>query len=283
MSKPFWPNGARCAVTLSFDLDGMSAWLNRGPEFADYPSILAMGEYGPKVGAPRILDVLDAANLKATFFVPGFEAELHGPLLRDMVARGHEVAHHGYKHEYVWLLTPEEERQALQRGIKAIEDAIGQKPFGWRAPGYEMSPRTLDLLAEHDFIYSSSQMGDDVPYFPSETYPRLVELPVAWMLDDYAYFMYLPMVKLQAPPASPDQVFSSWAAEFDGLYRFGRSFTITLHPEITGRPSRLRVLERLIDHIQSHSDVVFMRSIDLARFWLEQGKGEPAADRHQRK
>lgn len=274
-SRSVWPNDARCVVTLSFDIDGMAGWLNRGPEFAEYRSILSMGEYGPNVGVPRILDLLDVEGLKASFFVPGFEAEHHGPLMRDILARGHEIAHHGYRHEYVWTLSPAAEREAFERGLKALQDATGQTPRGWRAPGFEVSPYSFDLLAEHGFLYSSCQMGNDIPYPASERHPDLVELPVSWMLDDFAYFFYLPMLKVQAPPATPDHAFAVWASEFDGMYRFGRTFMITLHPQITGRPSRLALLERLIHHMKTRPDVAFMRAVDLAQYWSESQKGRP--------
>jgi peptidoglycan/xylan/chitin deacetylase (PgdA/CDA1 family) len=273
VSSLVWPGGARAVVVLSFDIDGAAGWLNRGPEFARYPSILSMGEYGPNVGVPRILDTLDAEGIRATFFVPGLEAEHHPALMRDIVSRGHEIAHHGYQHEYVWTLGPDQEREVFRRGLRALEDATGATPRGWRAPGFELSPQSIDILAEHRFVYSSSQMGNDIPYPASARHPGIVELPVSWMLDDYAYFVYLPMVKLQAPPATPDHAFTVWAAEFDGLYRFGRCFVLTLHPQITGRPSRLAVLERLIHHIKTRPDVAFLRAIDLAEHWIRTGGG----------
>jgi peptidoglycan/xylan/chitin deacetylase (PgdA/CDA1 family) len=276
-AAPVWPNAARAVVVLSVDIDGAASWLNRGPEFARYPSILSMGEYGPTVGVPRILDLLEAEGVPATFFVPGFEAEHHPALMRDILARGHEIAHHGYRHEYVWTLGAEQERETFQRGLRALEDATGQTPRGWRAPGFELSPYSLDLLTEHGFVYSSSQMGNDIPYPASDRHPELVELPVSWMLDDFAFFLYLPMVRLQSPPATPDHAFAVWAAEFDGLYRFGRCFILTLHPELTGRPSRLAVLERLIHHIKARPDVAFLRAIDLAEHWIRSRRDRPAA------
>ena len=274
---PRWPSGARAVVVLSVDIDGAAGWLNRGPEFARYPSILSMGEYGPNVGVPRILDLLDAEGLHVTFFVPGFEAEHHPDLMREILARGHEIAHHGYRHEYVWTLGPDEEREVFRRGLKALEDVTGRTPRGWRAPGFEMSPHSLDILTEHGLLYSSSQMGNDIPYPASERHPDLVELPVSWMLDDFAYFMYLPMLRLQAPPATPEHAFAAWAAEFDGLYQFGRGFVLTLHPEITGRPSRLAVLQRLIQHIKTRPDVAFLRAVDLAEHWIQTRPSHPGA------
>ncbi len=264
-----WPSGARCPVTLTVDVDGMSVWLNRGPEFARLPSICSMGEYGPNVGVPRILDVLDAEGVKATFFVPGFEAEHHPALMRDILARGHEIGHHGYKHEHVWKLTPEAEREVFLRGLKALQDVTGETPRGWRAPGGEMSPHSIDLLAEHGFLYSSCQMGNDVPYPASERHPGIVEVPIHWMLDDYSYFFYQPWVGAGSPPATPDHAFAAFSAEFDGLHRFGRMFMLVMHPEITGRASRLAVLERVIRHAKSRPDVCFMRVVDLAEHWTK--------------
>jgi peptidoglycan-N-acetylglucosamine deacetylase len=269
--SPVWPGGARAVVVLSFDIDGAAGWLNRGPEFARYPSILSMGEYGPNVGVPRILDLLEAEAVPATFFVPGLEAEHHPALMREILRRGHEIGHHGYQHEYVWTLEPEQEREVFRRGLRALEEATGVRPRGWRAPGFELSPRSLDILAEHGFVYSSSQMGNDIPYPASPRHASIVELPVSWMLDDWSYYLYLPMVKLQAPPATPEHTFAVWAAEFDGLYRFGRCFVLTLHPQLTGRPSRLGVLERLIRHIKTRPDVAFLRAIDLAEHWIRTG------------
>lgn len=275
MTRNPWPDGVRCPVTLTVDVDGMSVWLNRGPEFARLPALVSMAEYGPTVGVPRILDLLDAEGVKATFFVPGFEAEHHPALTRDIVARGHEIAHHGYKHEHVWKLPPEAEREVFGRGLRAIQDVTGQTPRGWRAPGGEMSPQSIDLLAEHGFLYSSSQMGDDVPYPATDRHPGIVEVPLHWMLDDYSYYFYQPWVGAAAPPAAPDQVFGAFAAEFDGLHRFGRMFMLVVHPEITGRASRLAVLERVIRHAKSRPGVVFMRVIDLVEQWLENRASGP--------
>src|SRR5439155_670199 len=83
---------------------------------------------------PRILDLLDAEGLHVTFFVPGFEAEHHPDLMREILARGHEIAHHGYRHEYVWTLGPDEEREVFRRGLKALEDVTGRTPRGRTAP-----------------------------------------------------------------------------------------------------------------------------------------------------
>jgi len=112
-----WAGDTNCVVTLTFDIDGPSATLRRNPELADHPSVISMGEFGPKVGAPRILDLLDEHGVKATFFIPGWVAERNEELVLDVARRGHEVAHHGYLHEPPSSLGPgEDEGAILDRG-----------------------------------------------------------------------------------------------------------------------------------------------------------------------
>lgn len=70
-----WKNGARCAVMLSFDVDGEALWIARDPALADRPIHMSMGAYGPKTGVPRILRILDRHDIKAGFFIPGWTME----------------------------------------------------------------------------------------------------------------------------------------------------------------------------------------------------------------
>ena len=94
-----WKDGVQCAVNIGFDVDGVSSWLGRDGDFANRPVAMTMGEYGPKVGVPRILDLLEEYGIKGSFFVPGHTAENHPNIVPDLLERGHEVAHHGYIHE----------------------------------------------------------------------------------------------------------------------------------------------------------------------------------------
>ena len=101
-----WPGETQCVAMLGFDVDGVSSWLNRDPNFKNHPSLMSMAEYGPSVATPRILNLLDAHEIPASFYVPGYVAETHPRLVREIVAHGHEVAHHGYMHEPPSTLTP---------------------------------------------------------------------------------------------------------------------------------------------------------------------------------
>ena len=265
-----WPGDTQCVVTLTFDIDGPSATLRRNPELANHPSVISMGEFGPALGAPRILDLLGEHGVQATFFVPGWIAERNEGLVLDIVRRGHEVAHHGYLHEPPSSLGPgEDEGEILDHGSRVLEGITGERPKGYRSPSWELSPNSLRLLHDRGFAYDSSLMGDDVPYWVGEPGRRLVELPVHWSLDDAPYYSYAPAAGRTAPMALPQDVLTAWQWEFDGAYRHGRAFMLTLHPHTTGRFARLEALDRLVEYIKRHEGVRFMRCIDLAEEWVE--------------
>jgi peptidoglycan/xylan/chitin deacetylase (PgdA/CDA1 family) len=242
LARVTWPDGARCAVTLSFDVDAESGYLCRGQEYARRLSSLSQGRYGIRRGLPRLLDLLDKHGLHATFFVPGDTAERYPQEISAVRANGHEIGHHGYLHERPDTLSPEQERVVLERGLTALEQTLGVRPVGYRSPAWEITPTTLALLEEYGFLYDSSCMGEDVPYLEQDAGHRLLELPVQWLLDDWPHFAY--DGDGGRAPAAPETVYQIWAAEFDGLYAEGGYFLLTMHPEVIGRPHRLALLER---------------------------------------
>ncbi|MBI4198683.1 MAG: polysaccharide deacetylase [Chloroflexi bacterium] len=260
-------------VMLTFDVDGVSAVLRRNPEMADHPSLMSMYEFGPSVGVFRIMDLLEEYRIKASFFIPGYVAETHVGMVKEVQRRGHEVGNHGYLHEPPSSLGPgEDEGAILDRGNRILQGITGEQPLGYRSPSWELSGRSLDLLAERGFVYDSSLMGNDIPYFvEASDGKRLVELPVHWAQDDVPYYAFAPVTGRTAPPASPADVLNAWQWEFDGAYRYGRAFMLTMHPHTSGRLARIMALEKLILHMRSQPGVEFMRCIDVAQGWTEQG------------
>ena len=264
-----WPDELRCVVMLSFDVDGVSGAINQNPDSARLPSFMSMREYGPSVATPRILDLLDDYGIKASFYIPGYVAETHEDLVRDIQRRGHEIGHHGYMHEPPATLTREQEADVLDKGIGILERITGEKPLGYRSPSWELSEDSLALLAERGFVYDSSLMGNDIPYRVDADGRDIVEVPVHWELDDVPYFNYSPALGVRNVMADPEQVYRAWSAAFEGMHHYGRSFVLTMHPFTIGRPGRLRMLECLIRYIQTFPDVAFMRTIDVARWFAE--------------
>ena len=245
-------------VCITFDIDAEAGVLARDPANAGRPVVISAGRYGPRAALPHILDLLDRHEVPATFFVPGWTADHHTDAVAECARRGHEIAHHGYHHiRPDRLESADAEREELERGSAAIESATGERPAGYRAPNWELSPNTLPLLAQLGFAYSSNMMDADGPYRHVDQ-PSLAELPVSWTLDDWPHFGERP----EAPPARVGEI---WRAEFDAQRRReGAAFMLAMHPQIIGRPARLAMLDRFIEHIKSYGAIEFLRCRELA-------------------
>lgn len=263
-----WPGGARCAVMLTFDLDAESLWLNLDPENARRPGTLSQGAYAVRVAVPEILALLDRLGLPATFFVPGWVAERHPDAVRAIARAGHEVGHHGYLHEYVDPARPDEEERVLRLGLEILEGVAAERPVGYRSPAWETSANTLRLLERYGFSYSSNLMDDIRPYRlqvdgrPSD----LVELPVQWLLDDAPYFLF-GRGRTSRPIMPNALVLANWQEEFDGIALRQGLFNLTMHPQLIGRPSRLAMLERLVEYIRGRGGAWFGTGRQVADAW----------------
>ncbi len=199
----------RCVVLLTFDFDAESAEMRKT---SDLPVKISKGQYGPRVGLQRMLAFLHGRGIKSTFFIPAWTAERYEAQTRDIINRGHEGAGHGYLHENLSELTATEEWKVLRKSVGVLEEIIGMRPIGFRAPYWAWSKRTLGYLRKIGFSYDSSLMNDDKPYPMTEETGRelIYELPVEWFLDDW------PLFELQRQ--SPSMVLETWRSEFNAVY-----------------------------------------------------------------
>lgn len=246
-----WPGGARVAVLLSFDVDNETV---TGLRFGDASvGSLSQGQYGARVALPRIVDVLDRHQIPASFFVPAVSMRLN-PGMLDVIQRSgnHEIAVHGWIHELNSSLDLETEERLLRRAVDYYTELLGEAPVGYRAPSWNFSPNTLDIIRRLGFLYDSSLMADDRPYeIDANGEPTgMVELPVEWILDDAPVFS--PRGNRYSPPREAMQV---WIDEFDMAYEEGTAFILTMHPHVSGHRSRIVALEGLIEHINSKPGV----------------------------
>ena len=262
-----WPPGVTSAVCITFDLDAETAWLSRDPANIDRLSVLSQGAYGPKVGVPLILDFLDRNRLTSTFFVPGWTAERWPDVVAEIHRRGHEIAHHGYLHEALEGKSSAEEEAILTGSSKILADLTGVRPVGYRAPLYEITHATAGLLAKHGFLYASNLQDSLWPYRHENT-PALVELPASWILDDGPFFAFGLRPNLYRQIFPPSAVLSVWRDEFRGIHALGGLTMLILHPQYTGRPSRLNMLQQLVDAMRDTGDVWFVNGVELARYAL---------------
>ena len=246
-------------VCLSFDFDAMSVWLAYD---RPTPAMLARGEFGARVGVPRILELLRSHGLDATFFVPGHTVESFPAETASILEAGHEVGHHSYAHIDPSEQSADEERADMERAWAALE-SIGVTPLGFRSPSADMSDATLGLIEEHGFLYDSSLMADDyrpfrprigdrvargVPLEPGRA-ARFWELPISFELDDWVHFQFN-FSPYRRGGSTPGDVLAIWQAEFDWMDANvdGGVLTFTLHPQVIGRGSRIAMLDALIRH-----------------------------------
>jgi peptidoglycan/xylan/chitin deacetylase (PgdA/CDA1 family) len=266
-----WPEGARVAVGLSFDLDNETGSLRDNQHS---PALLSQGEYGSRAGLPRVLQLLDRHRVAASFFVPAVSAVLHPESMKAIAAaERHEVGLHGWIHERNSQLDRATELELLTHAAKTLESITGSRPVGMRTPSWDYSPHTLDVARTLGLLYDSSLMADDRPYEVQAAGQAtgMIELPVEWILDDYPYF-WMDRSSTVRPTMTPDEVFSIWKAEFDGAYDERGLFILTMHPHVIGHRARIAMLDRLVTYMKSKPGVWFATHEQIARHVREQIK-----------
>ena len=273
-------------VALTFDHDAISWEVSRKAD----PVQMSRGEYGPRVGLWRVLDVLQRHDIRSTFFVPVHTALTFPEGIRAMIDGGHELAGHGWAHENFSRLTPAKERDLLVRTRDALAQLWGHEVRGFRAPFWALSDRTLEIVEECGFTYDSSLMADDVRFYlvrhgdrhrtePKSVLGRpgkLVEVPISRTLDDWPYFEA--SQSGNAPMVAPSHVLEIWTAELRWLHENepGGVFTLTMHPESIGRPSRIAMLDTFIQTARGLSGVEFRRVDEAVDAWLGAGAKDRA-------
>ncbi len=262
-----WPDGGRVAVLLSFDVDNETVWLRDGDTSVGG---LSQGQHGARRGLPRILALLDEYEIPASFFGPAMSFTLSPEMIPAIQASGrHEIGVHGWIHERNNQLPRDEEERLLRQSVERLTELMGQRPVGYRAPSWNFSDSTLDLLLEMDFLYDSSLMADDRPYelVADGRATGMVELPVQWILDDAPLFN-----PLGQRYASPREVLQVYKDEFDIAYQEGTTFVLTMHPHYIGHRSRIVILRELIDYIRGHKGAWF-GTHEAAVRWVRQQAG----------
>jgi len=251
---PSWLSGNAAALVLTFDVDAESCILAEGRRYADNPSVMTHQAYGPRVGVPRILDMLNDYDVKATFFVPGVTAQRYPALVESIVGEGHEVGHHSHSHRPPQTLTEDEERRDFDLAFAAL-DKLGVTPRGHRSALWAPRWSTADLVAEYGLAYQSNLMDDDRPYVLQTASGRIVELPPHWSLDDYAQYAFMVDPDIGHNVESPRKAVEVWRLELDAMREYGCLMVLTNHPFLSGRPARVKALRALIEFALTAGDV----------------------------
>ena len=253
-----WPNGAKCACAITFDMDADSLiHISRPRDGHDRLYPISMGKYGPMVGIPRILDTYRRLGLKQSFFIPGWCVEQYPETVELILREGHETGHHGYLHEDPTEHSPSEQEYWFKRGLEAHKKITGKVPKGYRGPVYNINQKVIDLLIDYNFSYDSSLMGDDIPYLMKTSNGQLYEVPVHWGTDDWPPFAHYEEINYLMPVKSPSIGLSGFYEEFDAHYEAGGLWMPILHPFLTGRLARWMQFEKWLESILKHKNVWF--------------------------
>jgi peptidoglycan/xylan/chitin deacetylase (PgdA/CDA1 family) len=257
-----WPNGARVAVALSFDVDNATVPLSRGQLGSED---LSRGMYGALDGLPRILQLLDRQNVPASFFIPAVSAALNPEMIPSILSGNrHEIGVHGWIHEHLGVLNNEaEEQHLLNQSVEALTQAIGKRPVGYRAPSWAMSRFTMKQVRDAGFLYDSSLMASDDAYEVTidGQSSGVIELPIERILDDAPYYG-----AANGSLPTPELVDQIYRTEFDVAYQEGGLYVLTMHPHYTGHRSRALWLEKLIVYMKSKPDVWFATHEQVANY-----------------
>ncbi len=240
-----WPEGKRFAVALSFDCDHESFEIGGGGRAIGR---LAWGEFGRRVGVPRILATLARHGVPASFFMPALCARIDPDETRRIVAAGHEVGLHGWMHENNSLLDHATERDLMHRARDVLAPLIGAPPVGFRSANWDLSPHTIAIVEEMGLLYDSSLMADEAPYelLSDGRATGIVEVPVEWLRDDAVYLMFN-RAPATRPWMTPDDVHRIFRRELEAAHAEGGLFQLVLHPFVIGYRSRIWMLDALID------------------------------------
>ncbi|MDQ3654649.1 MAG: polysaccharide deacetylase [Chloroflexota bacterium] len=271
------------------DIDSVAGWIGSYGG-ADSPSDIQRGIFASEVGNIRLLNLFKKYNLRTSFFIPGHSIESFPDQVKRIADEGHEIGAHGYLHENPIAMTPTQEEAVLVKSIDLIEKLSGKRPRGYVAPWWEMSASTAALLQKYEFRYDHSQGHRDFQPFYARvgeswttidyskraedwmkplqhgTEIDLVEIGANWYVDDLPPMMFMKKAPNSHGFVNPRDIEELWRDQFDWVYRemdYG-VFPFTIHPDVSGRPQVLLMLERLIEYINGHDGVRWMTFEEIA-------------------
>ena len=276
-------------VAYGIDVDAVAGWLGSyGGE--DSPCDITRGLFAGEVGSPRLLRLFERWGLKTTWFIPGHSIETFPDEMQAVADAGHEIGMHGYSHENPIAMTPEQEEAIIDKCIEVITKLAGKPPRGYVAPWWELGPNTIEILLRKGIKYDHSQMNNDFHPFYTRVWDSwtkidyskpaahwmkplqrgkptgLVEIAGSWYLDDLPPMMFIKAAPNSHGFVNPRHLEEIWRDQFDWVYREMdyAAFTMAIHPDVSGRPQVLLMLERIIEHISSHAGVTWVTFDEIA-------------------
>jgi len=278
-----WKNGAKAAFALGFDVDGGTIWRNKAynlPGGEEFIKGISIGDFGIKVGTPRLLEILDEYNLKATWFIPAENVEKYPKLVEKILDKGHEIGHHDYDHRGEYGHTPEEQIAYIEKCQDIFLKYAGVKAKGFRGTGSVLPETEEWIYTEGGFVYGSCGLAGEACDWITANGKKTgaVNIPCRdEMMDDYMQTVMnsYPQVLVGMPRIAPYRnPYENWINEVKGIIRYGTAGSPAFHPQIAGTPGRAVMFERFCKYLAENSDLWCSTCIDLAEYFIEHNGGE---------
>ena len=282
MDTSIWPNGAKCAFSFGWDLDGDTIWRNKVVKLKHGDKLIrsrSIGLYGIMKGAHRILDIMEKYNLKSTWFIPAENVERYPDLIHDILSCGHEIANHGLDHDDFYGNTVEEQLENIKKSQEIFQDIIGKTPVGFRPTGPLFPETERNLFSDENVLYYSRGMAEekiDFHYVNGDK-TSVVKLPCRQELDEYIQMVYssYPQVLAGQPRIAPyKDVLTNFIREIEGAIRFGSAITTAFHPQVSGTPGKAEIIERLCEYITSNPAIWCTTCEEIAKHWKRRMKNK---------
>lgn len=282
--KPLrWPNGARLALILTFNLEYWDLTRDSdGPYYAGGPAILpdplpgnvpdypnyTWREYGQRVGIWRLIDIFDRAGVPASCTMNAKMGLERRAVVDAANERGWELVAHNYVQTD--LLTnhfddPETERGIVLETLRVYEEVVGRPAKGWLSSSLRCNASTVETIAGQGLIYTNDFMNDDQPYLIHTDSGPIVSVPYSNEVNDFTIYLRRGMTN--------DQAFGLLKDQFDELYRegaeSGRLMNIGIHPHVWGQPFRVRALREFLDYAKGFDGVWFAKREEIAEWYLD--------------
>ncbi|KAL8852324.1 MAG: hypothetical protein Q9221_002820 [Calogaya cf. arnoldii] len=278
----------RALCCISVDIDAVAGWLG-SYQGEDSTSDISRGLFAGTVGVRRLLKLFDKYKIKTTWFIPGHSLDTFREECEMVRDAGHEIGLHGYSHENPTRMNLEQQHAILDKTYNQLKDFCGKPPRGVVAPWWESSKEGAELMMKygveydhnfthHDCLPYYLRIGDSWTPIDYDKHPShwmkplepgrptgLVEIPANWYLDDLPPMMFIKKAPNSHGWVNPRDVEDLWRDHFDYFYREYDDFCfpVTIHPDVSGHPHVIFMLERLIEYISSKEGVEWVKMEDI--------------------
>jgi hypothetical protein len=275
-----WPRGRNLAVSVSVMLEGWSdgAAPGVGPMGNPLPpgvldlQARSWADYGPNVGAWRLLDVLAGAGVTAVFYVSGILAERYPVLMSSIAEAGHTIAGHGWAQDIIPAMqSRDDEERDLVRCIAALEGATGKQLRGWLSPRCTASNDTVELLAANGFAWHADYFDQDLPRMLDTKTGALVAVPFTMEVNDMPLY-----VRYGNEPAAFSATFERIVTEWPAPDARPFCLDITAHAHVFGRPYGAIEFEKTLAVAQHRRNVWLTDHASLAAMYAPADDVTPA-------